>query len=103
MRLADVAGSNLTVELEALTHERDLTRDLQERLAQVGFLDPPADGKFGPVSRWALREFKRLSKTDPLGSLDPATAHALVSDAALNILPLNPGNDLAGRIAAYMI
>jgi hypothetical protein len=53
------------------------------------------------VSRWALREFKRLSHTT-LGPLDAATASALLDDAALTLLPFNPGTDLPGRVAAYM-
>ncbi len=102
MQISDIADSNQTIELEALTTDRELTRELQERLAEIGLLDPPADGKFGPVSRWALREFKRLSQTNPNGPLDRATAAALLDDAALTLLPFQPGNQFGARIASYM-
>src|SRR6218665_1614834 len=34
--------------------DKALARELQQRLADLGLLDPPVDGAFGPVSRWAL-------------------------------------------------
>src|SRR5580765_1586652 len=102
MRLADVAGSNKTVELEALSEDHELGRELQNRLADAGLLDPPADGKFGPVSRWALREFKRLVGEDTGEGIDPDTARALASHAAGALAAIKPTSDLAGRIVAYM-
>lgn len=39
----------------------ELAIAVQQALAELGFLDPPADGKFGPVSRWAIEEFCRLN------------------------------------------
>lgn len=34
-----------------------LVKAMQWRLFELGYLDPPADGIFGPVSNWALGEF----------------------------------------------
>jgi hypothetical protein len=43
MRLTDVAGSGGSVELEALTDDVDLTRELQERLAEIGLRTGSSD------------------------------------------------------------
>jgi len=51
-------------------------RELQEALIDAGLLDPPADGNIGPLTRWAMGEAR------------PA--------------PVQPGDDLAGRIVRAM-
>ncbi|MFN8642655.1 MAG: peptidoglycan-binding domain-containing protein [Candidatus Binatia bacterium] len=51
--------------------------ELQQRLGEIGLLDPPADGKFGPVSRWALR-VQAPGTHESRESLDAVTAAALV-------------------------
>ena len=101
MRLSDIAGSNQAIPLETLTDEPDLAREIQNRLAETGLLDPPADGKFGPVSRWALREFQRLVDADT-GRIDAVTATALASHPADALEPIQDTTDLAGRIVAAM-
>ncbi|WP_285295738.1 peptidoglycan-binding domain-containing protein [Aureimonas altamirensis] len=40
-----------------LSSDAALAKAVQWRLTELGYLDPPADGKFGPVSSWALGEF----------------------------------------------
>lgn len=37
---------------------------LQDTLATHGYLDPPSDGKWGPVSQWALAEFGKHNAVD---------------------------------------
>jgi Putative peptidoglycan binding domain len=76
-------------------------RTLQYALIQLGYLDPPADGGYGPVSKWALREFAHrhglvFSNGDQISS---EVAEALVTAEPL---PLTPGSDLAGRIVVAM-
>lgn len=58
-------GPNIPIAL--LGSHRELVVDMQTALADFGLLDPPADGVFGPVSSWALREFCRLNQL-PLSS-----------------------------------
>ena len=99
MRLADVGQR---MELEALSGDPELTREIQTRLGDAGLLDPPADGKFGPVSRWALREFKRAIGADGAEGIDPETATALGTDPEAALGPVKDTTDLAGRLVAYM-
>jgi len=40
-----------------LSSNAPLAKAIQWRLSELGYLDPPADGKFGSVSAWALSEF----------------------------------------------
>jgi hypothetical protein len=102
MRLDDIARADATVELETLSTDPELTREVQTQLGAAGLLDPPADGRFGPVSRWALREFKRLVREDVTQGIDPKTAAALATAAAWALAPMQTTADLAGRIASCM-
>jgi hypothetical protein len=65
---------------------------VQTRLADLGYLDPPADGMWGGVSAWALgAAIGGAVQAESVTS--PAVEQAL---AALQPLPLNPGSDLPG-------
>lgn|GEM_PF-1852614 len=66
---------------------------LQTRLGDMGLLDPPPDGIVGSVTRWAL---EAAGIKTPL-TVESANkiAHQL---SEIPMLPLKPGNDLAGRI-----
>jgi hypothetical protein len=63
---------------------------IQKKLSELGLLDPPADGTWGPVSSWALGVV--------MGG--PVQTEAITSQAvedkllAAQPLPLNPGTDL---------
>lgn len=66
---------------------------IQERLTAMGLLDPPADGVVGAVTRWALR------MAGIKGELTAETANAILQElSTMAALPLNPRDDLAGRI-----
>ncbi|MBI0536234.1 peptidoglycan-binding protein [Roseomonas sp. KE2513] len=84
-----------------LIKDNTLVSELQARLSAAGLLDPPEDGFLGPATQWALMEFCRLSGLDYEGALSPDAARALL--AAPEVLPLHPGPDLAGRIAAALL
>jgi GH24 family phage-related lysozyme (muramidase) len=55
--LAVMAAGAPTVALALLGGDRDRAISIQKALTAAGYLDPPADGEFGPASHWALREF----------------------------------------------
>src|SRR5262249_43725159 len=79
---------------------RDGVIAVQQRLSALGYLDPPADGGWGPVSKWALRAFcKRENVTYTPDTITPAMS-AMLNQA--KPLPLAPGKDFCGRIVAAM-
>jgi GH24 family phage-related lysozyme (muramidase) len=53
--LADFSYQSIPI--AQLGGDRDLVISIQKRLTELGYLDPPADGKFGPASSWALSQF----------------------------------------------
>ena len=66
---------------------------IQERLTAMGLLDPPADGVVGAVTRWALR------MAGIKGELTAENANEILQELSTKTaLPLNPRDDLAGRI-----
>lgn len=73
-------------------------RAVQQILIEAGYLDPPADGDFGPVTEWALRAYAERAGLD--GSvIGPRLQDALRRRTAL---PLTPLDNLAGQIVRAM-
>ncbi|CCD96014.1 Peptidoglycan-binding domain 1 protein (modular protein) [Bradyrhizobium sp. ORS 375] len=91
-------GKKQTISLDTI----EGVRRLQTILIRCGQLDPPADGGYGPVTKWALKRFAGRAGI----TWDPAAAVPDELDQALRAaepMPLKPGDDLAGRIAKAMI
>lgn len=83
---------------------RSLVRELQVRLAEMGLLDPPADGDVGPVTLWAWQAFCALRETADASRLSAALARDLLSSSADGLLPLMAtGTTLADRCARSMV
>lgn len=99
MKLTDVAALSDPLPYAALVSDDELAREIQNRLIAIGLLDPPADGKFGPVSAWALAAFAKRESLQFDQEVSSALAQALL---AAEPLELNPGADLAGRIVSAM-
>ena len=74
-------------------------RAIQTVLIRCGYLDPPADGGFGKVTKWALRAFAERAGVTPSDTITPELRTAL---AQAQPLPLTPGNDLIGKIVKAM-
>ena len=72
---------------------------IQTILIKCGYLDPPADGGFGPVTKWALGKFAQRAQLGPFTELTPAIVEVLTTAEPL---PLSPSDDLAGRIVKAM-
>eukprot|EP01137_Pigoraptor_chileana_P029687 Opistho-2@15176 len=83
--------------------DKALARELQQRLADLGLLDPPVDGAFGPVSRWALVALAERLQLQDKPALDAELAGALL-DAGDDTFPLRPPGDgsLIDRIVRAM-
>ena len=100
MKLQDIPAAGLT--FKDLGVEKDCARDIQIRLRDLGILDPPVDGQFGAVSQLALRVFGKLVGQPVEQTITKALAQALVDTSSASLLPLETGNDFAGRIIKYM-
>ena len=104
MKLQDFLGKNLKFSMEKIGTDKELTTHIQSRLISLQLLDPPADGKFGPISAAALKQFQTLMKCNEPEFLGPITAKELIETKAEE-LPnpeLKLGRDLASRIIKYM-
>jgi hypothetical protein len=102
MRLADIAQGQATIALPEIGRDTALARDLQTRLSELCLLDPPADGQFGPVSRWALDAFLDRSNLKSKLSIDRQVAEKLLQATADKLFPLEVRDDLAGRLVRAM-
>jgi peptidoglycan hydrolase-like protein with peptidoglycan-binding domain len=78
-----------------------LAKAIQWRLTELGYLDPPADGKFGPVSTWALTEFCERNGLSLSSGFTRAVARSLISPA--KPLPdIAPTGTWFDKVVAYM-
>jgi peptidoglycan hydrolase-like protein with peptidoglycan-binding domain len=104
MKLQDFLGKNEKWGFEAIALDAELTRQIQLRLIDLGLLEPPADGKFGPVSTAALKKFQALMKIAESEFIGVVTAKELIETKIdeLPKIPLKLGNDIASRIIKYM-
>ncbi|MHC5614730.1 MAG: hypothetical protein ACYTXA_28045 [Nostoc sp.] len=61
--------------LFAIADDADLAPQIQILLISLSLLEPPADGKFGPVSVISFRKFQELAKTGETDFLGAVTAN----------------------------
>jgi predicted chitinase len=108
--LYDFYKAKLEYGPDAIADNEKLATNIQEILIWLKFLDPPADGKFGPISLNALVEFQEIMSekipelAEEKGFLGHVTARVLV-ETSPNEVPkpeLKLGNDLASQIIKYM-
>lgn len=104
MNLYDFYKKNLEYSFEAVANDDKLATHIQEILIWLGLLDSPPDGKFGPISSAALKQFQKLTNCSEYGFLGIETAKKLIetSPDKLPQPPMQLGNDLASRIVKYM-
>ncbi|MBD2741451.1 peptidoglycan-binding domain-containing protein [Coleofasciculus sp. FACHB-1120] len=98
--------------IEAIASDEELATHIQEVLIWLKFLDPPADGKFGPISSNALVEFQDVMKSsepavsEERGFLGVVTARLLIETSPDEVpkpeVDLTK-NNLEARIIAYML
>ncbi|NDJ23887.1 peptidoglycan-binding protein [Nostoc sp. B(2019)] len=104
MKLQDFLGKEEKWGFEAIAQDTDLSRQIQILLIGLSLLEPPADGKFGPVSVVALKKFQDLTKTEESEFLGAVTAKKLIETKPEELPkpPLKLGSDIASRIIKYM-
>jgi hypothetical protein len=98
MTLEQIANGSQPIPLLQIGGDEALTKEVQTRLGDLGLLDPPADGRFGPVSQWALGQFLLKSGLEGRTSFDATVARALLESTADRLFPVNPTNTLAGHL-----
>lgn len=85
--------------------DEELIVDIQKCLVWLKLLDLSIDGKFGPITTAAFKEFQERMECPEIGVLDTETAEKLIETDPTELLPpkLKPGDDLAGVIIKYML
>lgn len=89
--LRDIEETGEPVSISHIGGDPALCVEVQTRLGFFSLLDPPADGKFGPVSRWALGEFQKRIGSKQLDAIDRDTARRLRQTQELFPLKLDLG------------
>lgn len=104
MRLAALVQTNTAwpVDLAKVASDAELARDIQGQLIAAALLDPPIDGKFGPVSLWALGEFARARKLSTESGLTRELGQALLQPGIASTLPLVLDESVASKILRAM-
>lgn len=105
MKLQDFLRKQTKFGFEAIAQDADLTYQIQTQLIGLGLLEPPADGKFGPISAAALRKFQLLTKTGEKDFLGAVTAEKLIETKIEDLpkIPLKLTNSIASRIVKYLL
>lgn len=98
MTLEQIAGSSAAAPLAGIGADKALATEIQQRLAVVGLLDPPADGVFGPVSLWAIGQFLKKIGTSTKTMVDAEVAQALLDSDLSELFPVRLPDTLAGRV-----
>jgi peptidoglycan hydrolase-like protein with peptidoglycan-binding domain len=104
MKLQDFLGKQEKWNFEAIGQDGELSRQIQVLLIGLGLLDPPADGKFGPVSATALKKFQELTKSGENDYLGAVTAKNLIETKPGDLPepPLKLSNSIPSRIVKYL-
>jgi len=103
MKLRDIADRRRTVARPMIGGDVVLARQIQRRLGELGLLDPPVDGCFGPASQWALSQFLEIHGFPQNALVDAAIARELLDADPETVLPLKLANDLASRLVRAAI
>ena len=97
-----IDGEGTSIPLGLLATHQDLVNDIQGQLMLLGLLDPPVDGKFGPVSKLALNILCRQANVSLNDGFSTTVATALLDAADKDFFPLRPQADFAGRVVQAM-
>ena len=103
MTLQEIVDSNRSAPILAIGGDIPFASQVQDRLAAFGLLDPPSDGRFGPVSQWALGEFLKRAGLAAKTAIDVDVARALLETDPTRLFPLKQTRTLAGRLVAALL
>ena len=102
MKIQEVVAGPQSIEISRMSQDVELSTDVQTRLIEIGLLDPPADGLFGPLSHWALSRLLEMTGHPDTTVLDSQVAADVFNGRPDTLLPLRLGSDLAGRVVSAM-
>ena len=88
MKLQDFLQTDRRYDYQDIAADDELSRQIQVRLINLGLLEPPADGRFGPISTAALKRFQMLMETGENGYLGAVTAKKVIETKRTD-LPTN--------------
>ncbi|MET0599335.1 MAG: hypothetical protein ABWZ57_15880 [Mesorhizobium sp.] len=78
-----------------------LVEKVQQALSKLGYLDPPPDGRWGPVSNWGLERFCGINGLSLGMGFTREIARALIGPTI--VLPeIKPRGDWFDKVIAYM-
>jgi hypothetical protein len=97
--LAGFTGAPLPI--QTLHTRPDLVLEIQQSLADLGYLDPPPDGLMGPTSLWALNEFCKQNELVLEGGFTRDIATTLLSPR-FNLPHIQPGGGWMDKIMQHM-
>jgi hypothetical protein len=95
MKLSELKS---VISVRNLAADHDLTKEVQDKLSNMGLLDPPSDGEFGAYSKQALARFQEILGVEEEG-IGEQTAKALLGGKGISLIL---GDDLASRIVKYL-
>lgn len=78
MKLQDFLNSGIRYDFRQIAANPGLARQIQIRLIDLNLLEPPADGKFGPLSIGAFQRFQELTNCGEVEFLGAVTAKKLI-------------------------
>lgn len=78
MKLEDFLNTNIKYDVNNIAADPALTHEIQMRMINLKLLEPPADGRFGPISTAALERFQNLTQCQEPGFLGETTAKKLI-------------------------
>lgn len=94
MKLQDFLDSGVRYDFRQIAANPELARQIQIRLIALNLLEPPADGKFGPLSTAALQRFQKLTNCNETEFLGRITAKKLIETKEVRpMLVLNAVKD----------
>ena len=103
MKIQDIIDSQV-LSLAQIKEDSELVREIQKILIYRFFLlEPPVDGKFGPLSTAAFKKFQQVAGCLNTDILDFQTAEFLLHLPRKKVVQLELDDDIPSRIIAYML
>ncbi len=98
-----IVAEKAKLTMEQIADDRPLAREIQHLLGRQGFIDPPVDGAWGPISRCGYKAFCQVADLPSSNTLDKKHALALLKTDRDPLFPFVLTVDWIGRTIGYII